>query len=1001
MVPRAFRRDGLDTLVPAVGLVVCDEKLRVDAKRLENDVQGRYAALFVSFEPLDRAPRAVARRALVVGELASLQEVVAAQICARNSVVEELRLVYEAVLGGDGKRQLRLKVLVLAGNPSGNVPQLTLFPRVSFQLMMEVLNWCLIVSSYLTCFHTLFRHKSTEAIMDASPRRIVGLMTGAGTRFVVPVFQRPYSWDLDNCNQLWEDILAVGRGNGSPHFTGSVVWIQQGLMSPGGITPLMLIDGQQRMTTITLLIIALARYAKAHPEKQLSFSLPEIIDRSYLVDKYKSGDDRYKLTLSQGDRMTLRTLEDNLENDDVEIVQDSERLLENLAFFEGLVNGIDDVNVVWAGIQRLEVVNISLAQGQDNPQLIFESMNSTGKDLSSADLIRNFVLMGHPNQDELYQTYWRPIETTLGASTYDSVFDEFIRDWLTVLYAPEPLVRRDVYQTFKRHFEKQGYGKTVPVENLLKELCRYASYYSDITGGKSDDPEIARLLGRIRRLDISVVDPLLMSMLDDLHHHAFDRDGLISMLGTIESYLFRRTVCDCPTNSLQKFFSSLIGRLNRVQEDEGTSYVEAFEAFLLNEAGTARRFPNDGEFRDKLRTRDAYHFRRSLYLLSRLENSYHPKNERDFADGTYTIEHIMPQNARAHQEWLYMLGDVDEEGFEHLLHNIGNLTITAYNSELSDGTFQQKKERAVGGYEVEWINISSDLKNAEEWTPEAIEKRAKRLVKRAVQTWPIPVMDEEKRKSFLPEKKNADQSKEITFKDLFNAGLIKEGDILESCHPSWQGKATVTAVGTILLPNGQEFSSPSPACVRLFALQGSSLTATNGWWYLRLENGGPKLADLRTQLQNVRVENERERFRVAFWDSFYEYCSDDQAFVDAFGDQTGRLQNTDWWASFGIGFGFCHLEARISRRDKYADVAIYYPAGEKYDALFAMKEEIEIELADADAVISWTELDASTKFRWLCLRRTFDYDEQDWSEAQEWMRGMLLRLRAIALETYA
>lgn len=165
----------------------------------------------------------------------------------------------------------------------------------------------------------------------------------------------------------------------------------------------------------------------------------------YLVDECKSGDDRYKLLLSQGDRKTLRSLEDNLENPDVEAVGDSRRLLDNLAFFEGLVGGIDDPNVVWAGIQRLEVVSISLTQGQDNPQLIFESMNSAGKDLSSADLIRNFVLMGYPKQDELYQTYWRPIELALGSSTYDSVLDEFVRDWLTVLYAPEPLTRGDVY----------------------------------------------------------------------------------------------------------------------------------------------------------------------------------------------------------------------------------------------------------------------------------------------------------------------------------------------------------------------------------------------------------------------------------------------------------------------------------------------------------------------------------------------------------------------------
>ena len=826
-------------------------------------------------------------------------------------------------------------------------------------------------------------------------------MTSDGTRFVVPVFQRPYSWDEGNCEQLWEDIISVGRGNGSPHFTGSVVWIQQGTMSPGGPTPLMLIDGQQRITTITLIIIALARFAKANPERQLSFSIGQILDRGYLVDKYQDGDDRYKLTLSQGDCETLRTLEDNLENEDVEVAQDSERLLSNLAFFEGLINGIDDPNVVWAGIQRLEVVSISLTQGQDNPQLIFESMNSTGKDLSSADLIRNFVLMGHPDQDKLYKTYWRPIEVALGASTYDSVFDEFVRDWLTVLYAPEPLARRDVYQAFKRHFEAQGYGRTVPVENLLKELRRFAGYYADITSGRSDDPEIAKLLKRIRRLDISVVDPLLTSMLDDLNSNAFDRDGLLSMLSIVESYLFRRTVCDCPTNSLQKFFSSLIGRLDRVQDDEGSNYVEAFEAFLLNEAGTARRFPTDAEFSDHLRTRDAYHFRRSLYLLSRLENSYHPKDERDFTTGSYTIEHIMPQNALAHKSWVEMLGGVDEEEFEHLLHNLGNLTLTAYNSELSDGTFEEKKARAVGGYDNEFISISASLHDATEWTPASIELRARHLSKRALEVWPLPTMSEAARKAYLPERKGDSQRKTIAFRDLFNAGLVKEGDVLISAHPRWGGSATVTADGAILLPNGQEFSSPSPALVRLFALEGSSLTGANGWWYMRLGEEGPRLHDLRTQLQETKAETERERFRLAYWDGYYELCSESQAFVDAFGDPTERLQNPDWWASFGIGLGNCHLENRAGKRDHNADAGIYFPSGEGYDRLYARRTEVESQLSDQSSELIWSEPEASTKYRALWVRRDFDYDEQDWAEAQAWMRDMLLRLRTVALEVFS
>ena len=836
--------------------------------------------------------------------------------------------------------------------------------------------------------------------MDASPRRIVDLMTSAGTRFVVPVFQRPYSWDEDNCRQLWDDILSVGKGSCAPHFTGSVVWVQQGTMSAEGVTPLLLIDGQQRITTITLLIIALARYAKVHPKDELSFSFKEIMGRGYLVDEYKEGENHYRLTLSQGDRNTLRTIEDNLENEDVDVDQASERILANLAFFEDLVSGIDDPNVVWSGIQQLEVVSISLTQGRDNPQLIFESMNSTGKDLSSADLIRNYVLMGHPKQDELYNSYWRPIELTLGASTYNQIFDEFIRDWLTVLYAPEPLARRDVYQTFKRHYESQGYGTTVPVENLLKELRRFAGYYSDISNGTSKDPKISLLLKRIRRLDISVVDPLLMSMLDDRDKNAFDNEALASMLATIEAYLFRRTVCDCPTNSLQKFFSSLIGRLNHIQDESGANYVEAFEALLLNEANTARRFPTDAEFSEHLRSRDSYRFRRSLYLLSRLENSYHPKDERDFFSGSCTIEHIMPQNALAHDSWKTMLGGVDDETFEHLLHNLGNLTLTAYNSELSDGSFEDKKKRAVGGYDVEWIALSSELKDATEWTPKSISDRAERLTKHALEVWPIPQMEESVRLSYLPERKSDSGRKTIPFKELFNKGLVKEGDELFSDHPSCNGKAKVTGDGTILLENGQEFSSPSPALVRLAALQGSILTSTNGWWYFRLGKDGPRIFDIREQLKETKAESDRKRFRLAFWEGYFDLCSESQAFVMAFGDPAERTPGDGSWVSFGIGLGNCHLEVRIGKRDKYAETGIYLPEGEGYDKLLDARSKIEQDFSDANAEVIWTEPDSTTYLRALWLHKLFDYDEQDWTEIQTWMRDMLLRLRTVALEVF-
>lgn len=835
--------------------------------------------------------------------------------------------------------------------------------------------------------------------MDASPRRIIELITGAGTRLVIPVFQRPYSWDEENCTQLWEDIISTGRGTGTPHFTGSVVWIQQGTMSASGVTPLMLIDGQQRVTTITLLVIALARFAKSNPDKVSAFSYREIIGRGYLVDEYKSGDDRYKLTLSQGDRDTLRSLVDNLENDDVPIDESSSRLLDNLAFFEGRVSTFEDPNIIWTGIQRLEVVSISLTQGQDNPQLIFESMNSTGKSLSSADLIRNFVLMGQPDQDALYETYWRPIETALGAATYDAFFDEFVRDWLTVLHAPEALTRRDVYQAFKRHFEEGGYGEAIPVTSLLKELRRFAEYYHDITTGTHHDPDIALWLGRIRRLQISVVDPLLMSMLDDWRHNAFDRDGLLSMLEVTESYLFRRSVCDCATNSLQKFFASVIGRLNRVQDDGG-NYVEAFSAYLLNEAGTARRFPTDAEFADSLRTRDAYHFRRCLYLLSRLENSYHPKDQRDFAGGTYTIEHIMPQNARKHDEWLAMLGEVDDEGFAHLVHNIGNLTLTAYNSELSDGTFQQKKDRAVGGYNIDWIAISGELKDADAWTPDSISRRARRLVSRAKTVWPMPEMDEAVRKSYQPVRKAVEAGRPITFKDLFNAGAVHEGDVLVSAGNKYPGTATVGPEGTIVLENGDVFSSPSVAHIRLIQLHGSTRVSSNGWYAWRLgSEEGPALDELRKSFATERQTkgSDEVAFKRAFWSEFNEWCSEQPDIVEAFGETSGRPEVERGWSDYKGDLTKCHITVRVNMTTSQVGAGPWLYKRKFYKPLYALRSEVEQDLADEGVTFKWSWENGKSVHPEAIVYREVDFSDGDWTEIFAWLGHTMLRMRAFAL----
>ena len=437
--------------------------------------------------------------------------------------------------------------------------------------------------------------------MDATSRKILGLMSEMNVRFVVPVYQRPYSWDTDQCAQLLRDIVACGKRKGSPHFTGSIVTIQDGSLSEQGVVPLLLIDGQQRITTITLLVIALARYAQDHPQARLPYTAEELARGGYLTNHFRTGADHYKLTLSKADEPALRVLVDALDGAAAdaaadEAVQSSPRLLNNLRYFEHMLEELGDVGAVWAGLQRLEVVHISLAQGQDEPQVIFESMNSTGKDLSSADLVRNFVLMSYPmdEQREVYRVYWAPIEAILGTHAYDLVFDDFIRSYLTVAQPLERLATDDPYRAFKRYVIARSYEQGDRMRILALRLKRFARYYRAVTSGQVEDPDVSQALARIARLSVPDINPLLLSLFDRVERKALTSDEFAEALACLESYLFRRAVCDCENETLPAFVASLIARLDAVEEEQG-DLPQALRIALLNERG-ARRFPRDDEF---------------------------------------------------------------------------------------------------------------------------------------------------------------------------------------------------------------------------------------------------------------------------------------------------------------------------------------------------------------------------------------------------------------------
>lgn len=757
--------------------------------------------------------------------------------------------------------------------------------------------------------------------------------------------------------------------------------MQEGGIGPDGVSRCQLIDGQQRLTSVTLLLIALAEYAREHPES-LRFSADMLIDRGYLVDKYATGEGRYKLTLSGDDREVLRSMCDHVVAPDRPSHTDTgSRLEANLDLFRSLVAAIDDANVVWNGLQRLEVVSVTLDQGRDEPQLVFESMNSTGLDLETSDLVRNYMLMGCPmvEQNTLYADYWLPMERTLGSLS----FDAFLHDWMVVtLQKPVPKGRA-MYSEFKRFAASSSMPRMERTRNLLENMLEYAGYYAVIKGvaaAGSGDMSVDRRLESIQDLDSTVTDPLVMYMFAAWKHHRINRDGLLRMLADLESYLFRRMVCSVSSNGLNKLVPSLIAKLESAEHD----LAETFAALLLTETAKATRMPTDEQFRQALLGEDLYRpAPRCKHLLAGLENHNHPKDSRSFSE--YTIEHIMPQNAMAHAEWRNMLADPDR--FPLLVNSLGNLTLTAYNSELSDGTFEQKKNRAIGGYDSEYLSISAELHDAAQWDEQKIAQRGARLADLALQVWARPTAGNEVMQTLRNRNVNQREREQnaVDFADLCKRGILAAGAALESRYAGITATATVTEDHRIRLSNGEIFDSPSGALRRVRMLETGEDKHINGWtvW---------KVADGRT-LDELRQVSGNISLRRSFWNGLYEYAATRADFVDVYGDPSGRKTNSDTWTSFGVGSGFCHPDGALNIRGGYITVDLYFTDTFQYAKLYSMKDSVERMLSVLGEA-TWDEPDADKKNRHLWVRHDVDFSG-DMTDAYQWMTDGLLAMRSV------
>ncbi|CAD5983952.1 putative protein HI_1375 (plasmid) [Planktothrix agardhii] len=545
-------------------------------------------------------------------------------------------------------------------------------------------------------------------------------------QFVIPIYQRTYSWTEKECRQLWDDILRTGSNDDiTTHFFGSIVYIEKGLSQVISQSPLLVIDGQQRLTTVTLLITALAN-ALDDTEPVEGFSQRKLRNY-YLLNPEEDGEQHFKLILSQTDKDSLIAILNKSEQPK----NYSIRVTENLKLFESLIKDYkDNLATICKGLAKLLVVDVALSRDQDNPQLIFESMNSTGRELSQADLIRNYILMGlEPHlQTKLYEQYWRPMEVEFGQEAYGTQFDSFMRHFLTVKTGNIPN-QGEVYEAFKAHARSPDVAKA-GVEPMVADLRTFARYYCAMTLGAEPDPDLRLAFQDLRELKVDVAYPFLLELYHDYALGDFPKADFLTAVRLVESYVFRRAICAIPSNSQNKTFATLT---KAVKKDR---YIESIQAYLLL-LPSYRRFPNDEEFKRELQTKDLYQFRSRSYWIRRLEN--HNRKERVLVD-EYTIEHILPQNENLSSAWKTALGGEWQRIQQTYLHTIGNLTLTGYNSEYSDKTFAQKRDMP-GGFKESPLKLNQRLGMVEQWDEDAIRQRADRLSTIALDVWAAPKLE--------------------------------------------------------------------------------------------------------------------------------------------------------------------------------------------------------------------------------------------------------------------
>lgn len=556
--------------------------------------------------------------------------------------------------------------------------------------------------------------------MKGDAEKLVAFLEGAQKRFIIPVYQRNYDWKKENCIQLYDDLVSLIKENKPCHFFGSIVSFCHN-------KDVIIIDGQQRITTVSLIIIAMINAIKNGAMQAEDELLEDKLRETYIIDKFRKEERKVRLKpfrddCAAFDNLIFKSPEDYIESSNVTI---------NYRYFYDRIVGqkeitLDELNLA---IESLEIIDILIEpEHGDDPQLIFESLNSTGLDLSESDKIRNYVLMGQTAelQETFYNNYWSRIEKNCG-----DAIDNFVRDYLTVKNGIIPNLKK-IYSSFK------AYAHRGNIEAILQEMTRFSGFYHQVKDNDLGDGNLNEICQRLNLLDVSVAYPFLMAFLDYAATEQMSLEEKNKVFSCLEIFVFRRQVCDLPSNALNKIFCVLHSQIIKQKKEEDT--YSSVLIYVLESRNMSGSFPKDDTFIQEFVTRNIYamHKKNRYYIFERLENSS-SKEKNDIIENLekriLSIEHIMPQNLN--NEWKESLGPDYERIQEEWLHTISNLTLTAYNPNYSNKSFYEKKTME-NGFAQSGLRLNQYVAKFDKWTEAEMKQRKEHLVDMALAIWTYP-----------------------------------------------------------------------------------------------------------------------------------------------------------------------------------------------------------------------------------------------------------------------